>query len=314
MSQTTIEWTDKTWNPVTGCTKVSEGCARCYAEAIANRFWGDRKFSDVQFHEDRLKVPMTWGTPCKVFVNSMSDLFHESVTFKQIDQIFAVMAMTNRHTFQILTKRPKRMLEYFTDYLPDVGGVTVLYKGAKRVAIDLSRSLPLPNVWLGVSAENQKAADERIPLLLRTPAAVRFLSCEPLLEKVVLKPEWLGKWTPPGAHSFAGRWGERYAGEAYIDQVIIGGESGSKARPCYLGWMRSLVRQSRDAGVSPFVKQLGSNPIDSSPCIEGVAVCNYYPLKLRDRKGGDIAEFPEDLQIREFPQVAISEEAIANAV
>ncbi len=252
MSQTTIEWTDKTWNPVTGCTKVSEGCARCYAETIANRFWGDRKFSDVQFHEDRLKAPATWKTPCKVFVNSMSDLFHESVTFKQIDQIFAVMATTNRHTFQVLTKRPERMLEYFTDYLPDVGGLTVLHKGSARVAVDLSRSFPLPNVWLGVSVENQKAADERIPLLLRIPATVRFLSCEPLLEDIDIK-DYLGEfwycpdceydWKEAGAMAsgkkrLCGICEARIIkGETGIHWVIIGGESGDKARRCYLDWV-----------------------------------------------------------------------------
>lgn len=201
MSTTAIEWTDRVWNPVTGCTKVSQGCKHCYAETVANRFWatqypdfarkehpsnwqvmnGDdrrpRRFTDVLCHPERLQEPLSWRKPSRVFVNSMSDLFHEDVPDDFIARVFDTMALAPKHTFQILTKRPARML------------AVVPTLAARHTAQDGS-GWPLANVWLGVSTENQETANERIQLLLQTPAAVRFVSAEPLLEEVDIS-EWL---------------------------------------------------------------------------------------------------------------------------
>ena len=195
---TAIEWTDVTWNPVTGCTKVSPGCAHCYAKAIAHRFWKDRPFTGVRCHEGRLVQPLRWRKPRRVFVNSMSDLFHEAVPDAFIDQVFAVMACCPMHTFQVLTKRPERMRAYSTDYAT-FGRVLALsaewtdgIDGVSHTVNHVDDGLPLfrlPNVWLGVSVENQATANERIPLLVETPATMRFVSCEPLLEPVDLT--WL---------------------------------------------------------------------------------------------------------------------------
>ncbi len=236
MSDTSIEWTEKTWNPVTGCSKVSPGCANCYAEGVANRFWAKqyrpmlsdgsgktidvvstshhekmlaegtarpRRFTDVMTHEDRLVEPLRWRKPARIFVNSMSDLFHEDVPDAFIDRVFAVIALAPQHTFQILTKRPERMRAYLdlfalvddrveqaADWIRESIGVEApngyaVSSRFKRAADALGRfAWPLPNVWLGVSVENQHFADERIPLLLQTPTAVRFVSCEPLLGPV----------------------------------------------------------------------------------------------------------------------------------
>jgi len=217
-NNTSIEWTDATWNPVTGCSKVSAGCKNCYAEAIADRFWaGSRKFTDVMCHEDRLMEPLKWKKPRRVFVNSMSDLFHEDVPDEFIDKIFAVMALADKHKFQILTKRPSRMQSYV------VGLV----------------SRPPSNVWLGVSVEDQATADERIPLLIETPAAVRFVSYEPALGPVDFSKV-------PGQSRVVAR---------IPDWIIVGGESGANARPCKVEWIRKAVTQCAAAGVACFVKQ-----------------------------------------------------------
>lgn len=301
MTATDIEWTDRVWNPTTGCTKVSAGCQQCYAESIAKRFWGDRKFSDVQFHEDRLLTPLTWKKPAKIFVNSMSDLFHDDVTDEQIDQVFAVMTLAHWHTFQILTKRPERMMVYSRTAKQRI----------RRATVDLGRKLnrdielfetcewdyPLPNIWLGISVENQKAANERIPLLRHTLAAVHFLSCEPLLEKISI-------FDVDGEVSLALQ--KYYHREMmypadFINWVIIGGESGSKARECHIDWIRSLVQECQPK-IPVFVKQLGRHPIIRHPYIAGVADA-YSELKLGNIKGNDINEFPEDLRIREFPEI-----------
>jgi protein gp37 len=275
---TLIEWTDKTWNPITGCTKVSAGCKNCYAEGVANRFWGDRPFSYLQFHPERLLQPLKWRKPCMVFVNSMSDLFHEQINPGRLDQIFAMMALTPQHTYQILTKRPERMLEYLCGESRH-GKILLASKGNPNIPsgmYPLAPHWPLPNVWLGVSAENQKAADERIPLLRQIPAAMRFLSCEPLLEEV--------------------RNGLGF--KDGINWVIVGGESGPKARPCDITWIRSIVQQCKDAGVPCFVKQLGSRPtIQSLPEMGGV-----IPY-LATGKGNNPEEWPEDIRVRQMPSV-----------
>jgi protein gp37 len=226
--KTSIQWTNETWNPVTGCTRVSAGCDHCYAFAqhdMRHVAWKRGRFptapaqyhlpfSRVQLLTDRLDDPLHWRKPRRVFVNSMSDLFHEQVPDSYIAQVFSVMQRAERHTFQILTKRPERMARLCRDVLPLV-----------------------PNVWLGTSVEHQAAADTRIPLLLATPAAVRFLSCEPLLSEVDLS-------------TYLSMDGKRR-----LDWVIVGGESGPHYRPMDLDWARSIREQCRAAGVAFFFKQ-----------------------------------------------------------
>lgn len=239
-TNTKIEWTDTTWSPVTGCTKVSAGCKHCYGERIAKRFWGERKFTDVQTHADRLDQPLHWKKPRRVFVNSMSDLFHGAVTWRFIIKVMAVIEKCPQHQFQILTKRPERMAKLFEDVEPP------------------------KNVWLGVSCEDQETADERIPILLQVPAAVRFVSCEPLLEDINLHdhlfyddgPACCDGGTPEsvcgchGAHQILNR-------DPGIDWIIVGGESGHGARPTHPDWARSIRDQCQAAGVSYFFKQWG---------------------------------------------------------
>lgn len=225
--KTGISWTDATWNPVPGCSRVSEGCRHCYAEVQAARIvrmargkpsrydglvrvtaGGEARWTGkVVLDPQALALPLSWRKPRRIFVNSMGDLFHESLTNDQIAAVFGVMAAAPQHTFQCLTKRPARMREWFewiagghdsetnlcaqhADLaLTDAG--LQMWSGPRRAVMRGEAPWPLPNVWLGVSIENQAAADERIPELLRTPAAVRFLSCEPLLGKVDLS-RWLG--------------------------------------------------------------------------------------------------------------------------
>lgn len=221
MNKTTIEWTDKTWNPVTGCTKVSQGCKNCYAERMYERFNGHGTFKNVQCHDDRLEAPKKWKEPSKIFVNSMSDLFHKDVPFQFIIEVFHTMAACKQHTFQILTKRSERMLEFFTDCAYNPYGIPFN---------------PLPNVWLGVSVENQEAATKHISNLLQVPAAIRFLSCEPLLDKIDIIS---------------------YLTTGSIHWVIAGGESGPKARPMHPDWVRSLKNQCCLTEVPFFFKQWG---------------------------------------------------------
>lgn len=213
-ANTKIEWTDGTWNPVTGCTKVSPGCAHCYAETITLRFKRGGPFlpglTTIKIHPDRLELPLTWKKPRRIFVNSMSDLFHDDVPLSFIQDVFSVMRRANRHTFQILTKRHDR-LEQISDSLEWPG-----------------------NVWIGVSVENQYWAEKRIPILTNVPAAVRFLSVEPLLKRTNLLPFL----------------------EA-IDWVIVGGESGNRCRPLDIDWVRSIRDDCLTANVPFFFKQWG---------------------------------------------------------
>lgn len=276
-----IQWTNATWNPTVGCMKVSAGCEQCYAITTAYRlehafkqeaYQGlTRKLPDgsvnwtgkVSTLPDRLALPLSWNKPRRIFVDSMSDLFHEDVPDDFIDQVFAVMAMCEQHTFQVLTKRPERMLasarrlqERFAAETPYLQAVTVPGRLAARTeawwaigATDEYR-WPLPNVWLGVSVEDQRAADERIPLLLQTPAAVRFLSCEPLLGRIELSD--VSGWRD------AARWlGRMNLGLDAISWVIAGGESGPKYRPMDLDWARSLRDQCQASGVAFHFKQIG---------------------------------------------------------
>lgn len=277
---TNIEWTDATWNPVTGCSKVSPGCAHCYAERDFHRPYPWRDFGDVRTHPERLDWPLRWrgskqakaeGRPSKIFVNSMSDLFHDIIPVVFLDKCFAVMALASGHTFQVLTKRPERMKNYLDLSCVTGLGLPVsmsasarIARCAQRIAVqrgektdgaywDLFLEPPYRNIWLGVSVENQKTADERIPLLLQTPAAVRFVSYEPALGPVNFWP------------FFSWRKGEGEGARRSLDWVIAGGESGPKARPSHPDWFRTVRDQCLDVGVPFFFKQWGKWTIASSP-------------------------------------------------
>lgn len=238
MGKTKIEWADRVWNPVTGCSKVSEGCRHCYAEMMAKRFWGERNFSDVQCHEERLGDPLKWKKPARIFVNSMSDLFHHDVPIGFIAGVWSSMLVADHHTFIVLTKRPKRMLDVVSKLHSD----HYFYTNH------------LPNVWLGVSVEDQVTADERIPLLLQTPAAKRVVSIEPALGPVSLQG-WDGKYQ----RNYLGSEGIKdRTKRGPIDWVIMGGESGPGARPMHKNWAYNVLDQCQEAEVPFFFKQWGA--------------------------------------------------------
>lgn len=300
MGRTKIEWADKVWNPVTGCNKVSAGCANCYAERMARRFprvgmgvlssgvLRQRTATDfrVLLHPNRLDEPLHWRKGRRVFVGSMTDPFHEDVPDRFIASMFGVMAARPQHTFMMLTKRPERIepwIEWvvynatFHDDDPEreclnlasdaLGGHWISAEAAK--AIEPGLRWPLPNAWLGVSVEDQKAADERIPLLLQTPAAKRFVSVEPMLG-----PVDLSLWTTNPRNQareinrsidYALAMGGCEPDDDFgpslpdpmLDWVICGGESGPGARPMHPDWPRSLRDQCQAAGVPFFFKQWG---------------------------------------------------------
>jgi protein gp37 len=268
-----IEWTDATWNPIVGCSIVSPGCTNCYAMSMAARIdkmtlsshyegltkkvngrvvWTDK----LALAPDHIMLaPLSWRKPRRVFVNSMGDLFHEDAPDEWIDKAFAVMALAGRHTFQVLTKRPERMQAAVARIGKSIDiierharalGHTLKFEGIGLVP------WPLPNVWLGVSAERQTEFDERWPFLRKIPAAVTFISMEPLLSPIFFRP-------------------------AKPDWIIVGGESGSRARDMQPDWARDIRDQCAAAGVPFFMKQMtGKKPI------------------------------PEDLMVREFPPAAVS--------
>jgi protein gp37 len=268
---TTIEWTDRTWNPVTGCTKVSPGCDNCYAENIARRFAGSKAFPDgfdVALRADRLDEPLKWRKPSRILVNSMSDLFHDAVPDEHIVAVFARMWWAPQHTFQVLTKRHGRM----RSLLPRIEEqLRQMERDLALVDAPTPLRWPLPNVWLGVSVENQKWADIRVPALLETPAAVRFLSCEPLLGPIDLcGPIVPGRGRPKLTYWLDGRpgWGpeqtddrgrvfQELAVGPRIDWVIVGGESGPRARAVHPDWVRTIRDQCQHSGVPFFFKQWG---------------------------------------------------------
>jgi len=277
---TKIEWTDATWNVVNGCSVVSPGCTNCYAMRLAGTrmrhhpsragLTRDTKAGpvwngEVRFNDKVLLDPLRWRRPRRIFVCAHGDLFHEAVPDEWIDRVFAVMALAPQHVFQVLTKRPERMRAYFT-HDGGFGRWGFIEQQARKLAkVPDHRTLAtfggsnLPHVWLGVSIEDQARADERIPLLLATPAAVRWLSCEPLLG-----PVDLAKLRPDGINftldALTGR-GEHllgYRGQTgKIDWVVAGGESGPGARPMHPAWARSLRDQCAAAGVPFLFKQWG---------------------------------------------------------
>lgn len=298
-----IEWTERsargagtiipnasaTWNLVTGCT--------------APRF--GQNFSKIILHPDRLDWPVKWKKPRRIFVNSLSDLFHENVPHGFINNVFGVMTQATHHTFQILTKRPERMRQFCVDWCRPPAGPPHILK----------------HIWLGVSVEDQATADARIPLLIQTPAAVRFVSVEPLLAPIHLgfkdfEREWAEEidrhhgfldvdFDDPISGDPQAAYQQRYVlveTERRVQQlcsrgigwVIVGGESGPQARPCDVEWIRSVIQQCRAAGVPCFVKQLGSRPTGT-----GRPWCDQHGFE--DPKGGNMAEWPEDLRVREYP-------------
>ena len=307
-----IEWTDATWNPIVGCSIVSPGCTNCYAMRMADRLsamapkpdgtgnphllhyvktitrdptkrgydWSAPVWTGhvAQAPDQILLQPLRWRKPKRIFVNSMGDLFHESVPDEWIDKVFAVMAQCPQHTFQVLTKRAERMRAYFANedrkyqielVMADIGGDY----DARTIP---NADWPLPNVWLGVSAERQQEADERIPHLLQTPAAIRFVSAEPLLGPLDLfngdpDPRLGGH---KAMHTFLGDWWEpgddpKGPSRHGLDWVIAGGESGPHARAAHPDWFRSLRDQCDVADVPFFFKQWGE----------------YHPSDQHDDKG-----------------------------
>ena len=277
-----IEWTSATWNPVTGCTKVSPGCDHCcYAETFAERWRGTpghhfENGFDVTLRPERIDQPLRWRKARRIFVNSMSDLFHDAVPDVYIEQVFDVMETATHHTFQLLTKRHARMKSFVTrrqqrkeDYALAFENNPIPERRTCPAAVFARKRADNPptNIWPGVSAEDQKWWDIRWTALRETPAAVRFVSAEPLLGGIAMG------WPHPSGP----------------DWLIIGGESGPGAREMRIEWARDLVAQCADYGIAPFVKQLGS----------------VLGRQLgAGSKGGDWDAWPEDLRIREFPRVA----------
>jgi len=239
--KTKIEWATATWNPIDGCTPISEGCKHCYAANIARRFWGERKFYNVRFHRERLEHPLIWKKPKMIFVCSMGDLFHPKVKVADLNAIFSVIeeswAAGKGHVFMILTKRPARMKKYIEEH--QYCETSIIYQETS-------------NVWLGVTAENQKWGSERIPILLEIPAAKRFLSIEPMLKPIVMQHPWI--YQPVSAIDYWQRIGYDDPNPSRgipLDWVICGGETGAGAREMNPEWARSLRDQCRSAGV-PF--------------------------------------------------------------
>lgn len=288
-----IQWTEKTWNPLAGCSIVSTECRECYAMKLAHRLakMGQEKYQGltevrnghvvwngtVRLDRDALNIPYGRKKPTLYFVNSMSDMFHESLSHDDICSIWSVMVVCDRHRYQVLTKRPARMREFVNGWIQHMRAGSLA---------------PVENVWLGTSV-GYRLAKPRIDELRETNAAIRFLSLEPLLED-------LGELDLRGI-----RW------------VIVGGESGPDCRPCNASWIRSIVHQCIDQHVAVFVKQLGKRPFDSdygagtfapedkrSIAIAKELHMDHIGFNLilpRDAKGGDILEFPKDLQVREYP-------------
>lgn len=292
---TSIQWTEQTWNPTTGCDRISPGCDNCYALTMAKRLKGmgqakyqsdgDPRTSGPGFglsvHPDVLTEPLRWKKPRKVFVNSMSDLFHARVPREFLVRVFAVMAATPQHTYQILTKRPERAARILTDLCRCGAGHppgehfrasmewaatshSATYVPGLEHGLYHRSGWPLPNVWIGTSIENADYA-RRANALRETPAAVRFISAEPLIGPV------------PNLNLSG------------IDWLIVGGESGAGARPLEIGWVEDLLTNAAETATAPFVKQLGSIWARANNATDG--------------KGGTPADWPANLRVREYPAV-----------
>lgn len=277
--KTKIEWTEYSWNPIRGCSRITDGCRNCYAEDQAARIIrmdrgrgvpegqgsydgllakGGQWNGQIKVVPELLDQPLRWTKPRFIFVNSMSDLFHENVAEETIQRIFAVMAAAPQHTFQVLTKRADRMCQVLRtkDARWVAEGQMLLTQEGVLKPDTYQVKWPLPNVWLGVSVENQAAANERVPKLLETPAAVRWLSMEPLLGPVDLE-----KIQEPSGDVFSALYGWHATGSFErvngIDWVVVGGESGPRARPMHRQWVRDLRDQCASTGVPFLFKQWG---------------------------------------------------------
>ncbi|MCU1330696.1 MAG: uncharacterized protein JWN34_6066 [Bryobacterales bacterium] len=304
------------------CEMVSPGCQHCYSQSNNGRCLPangtglpfDRRSRDLVepfLDEFILREPLRWREPGKVFVENQSDLFGEWVTDEQLDRVFAVIALCPQHTFQVLTKRPERMLAYFKDIAfrqemigiqaESISGLDRCMTGSEVEPVTgcsddiMPRwALPLPNVWLGVSCEDQATADARIPLLLQTPSALRFVSYEPALGPV--------DFTRISDLYFDSLFGFNQSKER-VDWIIVGGESGTGARPMNVRWVRRTIRDCAEAEVAVFVKQLGKRAGISS-CADLDCThpdCGPEWLSLNDPKGGDMSEWPRDVRVRQFP-------------
>lgn len=310
MATTKIEWTEKTWNPVRGCSLVSEGCRNCYAMRQARRFHGPGQPYEGLTHivngrpvwtgkvvcdESRLEDPLHWRKPCRIFVNSMSDLFHEDVPINFILSVFDIIERCPQHTFQVLTKRPERMKTILNGLIWYNAGehnaaafsppndysalATAMGTGARKLQ-------PLANFWLGVSVEDQETANERIPLLLQTPAAVRWVSYEPALAEV----DFTGIPNPGFAegqrwyHSLEGyAWesdGDTCPEGIHLDWIVAGAESGLRARPANIDWFRLVRDQCVAAGVPFFLKQFADHGRKiGTPELDGVRWMQYPEVR-----------------------------------
>ncbi len=339
---TSIGWADASWNVITGCSVLSPGCEHCYAmrqaagflshlpnyQDLTNRHgkWNGK----VRFNEHLLDQPLRWRRPRRIFVNSMGDLFHENVSDEWIDRVFAVMAheQAQHHQFLVLTKRAARMKEYLANTVVESDGrrLHCYTSTANPQPFYAASAWPLPNVWLGVSAEDQERADERIPLLLECPAAVRFVSAEPLLGPIDLTAlpvpthyehgepgEWVTanrsrRWNALSGFTYLPRIPGTEITTQRLGWVIVGGESGPGARPMNLQWVRWLVSQCYKASVPVFVKQLGANPVAHLWLKGERNGGNIWErqdpptrVALKHRKGTDPNEWPEDLRVQEWP-------------
>lgn len=317
---TGIDYLDESWSPVTGCSPVSRGCANCWAKRDANRMRGrfgypeDDPFA-VTLRPERLEQPLRWRKPRRVGVSFMGDLFHKDVPDEFIDRVFAVMALASWHTFLLLTKRPERMADWFASdtafKVASMGGMPEredrmrrcqvvgmrlrtlrpmptmeLHERRGKVGCDLQfhqSPWPLPNVWLGVSVEDQASTDARIPKLMKIPAAVRFISAEPLLGPIEL--DWTAGGQVLGPCDECGERGinpecEACDGMGSVNWTVAGCESGPGRRPAELGWFRQIRDVCQENGVPLWIKQL---PVDG-------------------KVSHDPAEWPEDLRVREFPK------------
>jgi protein gp37 len=286
---TKIAWAEASWNPVVGCSKISPGCANCYAEKMACRLarMGQRKYLDVVNVDadegngwcgitsiaDRSEwdKPRHWKKPRRIFVSSMGDLCHETARYENWRDVVGVATDCPQHTFLILTKRAKRLQQWATD------------------------CHPTPNMWLGVTVEDQERANERLAYLRDTPACKRFVSYEPAI----------GKWDP--RRTYTGNM--NLAVLDWLDLVIIGGESGHKARPFDMEWARDIIDQCRSKRVSVYMKQLGSKPSihqrhDADRFMGPWNKEREFFAHTQDRAGADPREWPCDLQVREWPEVA----------
>lgn len=224
--ETGIAWADATWNPAQGCTKVSPGCDNCYAEALSRRYGWKTQFATVQLMPHRLDVPFNWKKPKRIFVGSITDMFHPQIPDIYLCAVWLTMLEAKQHTYMLLTKRPHRMRHK-----------------VDKLGLELPR-----HIWLGTSVEQQRFYDNRVPALMGIPASVRFLSVEPLLEHVTIQPEALP-----------------------VEWVIVGGESGPRARPMDEDWARSLRDQCAGAGIPYFYKQRGARVGHGSDLLDGVA-------------------------------------------